>query len=276
MSKSGRVQQPPEWPTIRFSAREKVSIAALFVIGCVAVLVGIADGLGGQPAALRYGLAYACLVFLIAVLGVLVRRTGARETIRSVPIESGHSGATEIRQCRRLWSTVVAMTVCCAVVTAGPAIEIYFNAPTSGVPGASVIFGVLGALFVSFLVLVALRLVRPGAVQLTPDGIRHRGWSFESCLPWESVAGVKPAYNGHRMILLIGFANAHWTRRYTTPIWRIDKLPPVPMIELDCRKFAMDDVLLLHFVSFYANNPAMRAELGTDVARARFEARDLT
>lgn len=46
------------------------------------------------------------------------------------------------------------------------------------------------------------------------------------------------------------------------------------MIELDCREFAVDDVLLLHFVSFYAHNPAMRAELGTDAARARFEARD--
>ncbi len=276
MSKSGRVQQPVEWPRIGFSAREKISIAALFGIGCVAVLVGIAGGLGGQPAALRYGLAYACLMFLIAVFGVLVRRTGARETIRSVPIESGQSGATEIRQSRRLWSTLVAMTVCCAVVTVGPAIEIYFNAPTSGVPGASVIFGVLGALFVSFLVLVALRLVRPGAVQFTPDGIRHRGWSFDSYLPWASVAGVKPAYSGHRMILLIRFANAHWARRYTTPIWRIDELPPVPMVELDCRKFAMDDVLLLHFVSFYASNPAMRAELGIDAARVRFESRAFT
>ncbi|WP_233281890.1 hypothetical protein [Prescottella equi] len=146
--------------------------------------------------------------------------------------------------------------------------------PTSGVPGATVVFGVLGASFGSFLVLVALRRIRSGVVLLTPDGIRHRGWSFDSYLPWESVAGAKPAYNGHRMILLIGFANAHWTRRYTTPIWRIDKLPPVPMIVLDCRKFAMDDVLLLHFVSFYAHNPASRAKLGTDAARARFEARD--
>lgn len=164
------------------------------------------------------------------------------------------------------------MTVCCAILTVGPAVEIYLNPATSGVPGAAVIFGVLGLLFVSFLVLVVLRLVRPGAVLLTPYGIRHRGWTFDSYLPWDSVAGTKPAYNGHRVVLLIGFANAQWTRRYTTPIWRIDKLPPVPMIELDCRKFAMDDVQLLQFVSFYANNPAVRAELGTDAARARFAA----
>ncbi|MGW9565180.1 hypothetical protein [Prescottella equi] len=182
--------------------------------------------------------------------------------------------ATEIRQSRGVWTVLVAMTACCAVLTAGAAVEIYLSTQTSGVPGATVVFGALGALFGSFLVLVVLRLVRCGAVLLTPDGIRHRGWSFESYLPWDSVAGVKAAYSDYRMVLLIGFANAKWTRRYTTPIWRIDKLPPVPMIELDCRKFAVDDVLLLHFVSFYAHNPAMRAELGTDAARARFEACD--
>lgn len=209
---------------------------------------------------LRYGATFGCLVLLITVFGVLTIRQGSGGPVRSTSAESGST--TEVRQSRLRWVVLVAMTVCCTILTIGPAVEIYFNAPASGL------------LFASFLFLVVLRIVRPGAVLLTPEGVRHRGWSFDSYLPWESVAGVKPAYNGHRMILLIGFANAQWTRRYTTPIWRIDKLPPVPMIELDCRKFAMDDVLLLHFVSFYTNNPTMRAELGTDAARARFEARD--
>ncbi|RVW08235.1 hypothetical protein EGT67_17680 [Prescottella agglutinans] len=275
MRSSDQMQRPVEWPDNGISLREKMSVGLLAAIGCVAVFVGIVGGMEGQPGALRYGLAFGFLVFLVAAFGV-VRHSGGRDAIRGVTIESGRRSATEIRQSRRLWTVLVAMTVCCTVLTAGPAIEIYLNAPTSGVPGATVIFSVLGILFASFLVLVVSRLVRPGAVLLTPDGIRHRGWSFESYLPWESVAGAKPAYNGYRMILLIGFANAHWTRRYTTPIWRIDKLPPVPMIELDCRKFAMDDVLLLHFVSFYANNPAMRAELGTDAARVRFESRAFT
>ncbi|RVW02688.1 hypothetical protein [Rhodococcus xishaensis] len=273
---SDQLQLPVEWPDSGFSLREKMSTALLSAIGCGGVLVGIAGGLGGQPAALRYGLAYGFLVLLVAVFGVLLKRSGAHETVRSAPIGSGQRSATEIRQSRRLWSVLVALTACCTAVTAGPAIEIYLNAPTSGIPGASVVLGVLGSVFASFLVLVVSGLIRPGSVEFTPDGIRHRGWSFESFLPWESVAGVKPAYNGHRMILLIGFANAQWTSRYTTPVWRIDKLPPVPMIELDCRKFAMQDVLLFHFVSFYASNPAMRVELGTDAARARFEARDFS
>lgn len=273
MRSSDRLQHPVEWPRGTFSLREKLSIGLLAAIGCVAVFVGVVGGVEGQPAALRYGLAFGALFFLVAAFGALKHSVG-REPIRSFASNSGPQAATEIRQSRRLWAMLVAMTACCAILTVGPAVEIYLNPATSGVLGVAVIFGVLGLLFVSFLVLVVLRLVRPGAVLLTPDGIRHRGWSFDSYLPWDSVAGTKPAYNGHRMVLLIGFANAQWTSRYTTPIWRIDKLPPVPMIEMDCRKFAMDDVQLLHFVSFYANNPAQRAELGTDAARARFAACD--
>lgn len=266
------MQQPAEWPSTLFSLRETVAIAVLAAIGCGALLVGVVGGMDGRPMVLRYGATFGCLVLLITVFGVLTIRQGSGDPVRSTSAESGST--TEVRQSRLQWVVLVAMTVCCTILTIGPAVEIYVNAPASGVPGAPVIFGALGLLFASFLFLVVLRRVRPGAVLLTPDGIRHRGWSFDSYLPWESVAGVKAAYSDHRMVLLIGFANAQWTRRYTTLIWRIDKLPPVPMIELDCRKFAMDDVLLLHFVSFYTNNPTMRAELGTDAARARFEARD--
>lgn len=267
-----RAQQPAEWRRAQLSVRAISAIGVLAAIGCGALLVGVVGGMDGRPMVLRYGASFGCLVLLITVFGVLTIRQGSGDPVRSTSAESGST--TEVRQSRLRWVVLVAITVCCTILTIGPAVEIYFNAPVSGVPGAPVIFGSLGLLFASFLFLVVLRLVRPGAVLLTPEGVRHRGWSFESYLPWDSVAGVKPAYNGHRIVLLIGFANAHWTRRYTTPIWRIDKLPPVPMIELDCRKFAMDDVLLLHFVSFYAHNPAMRAELGTAAAQARFEARD--
>ncbi|MCD7052179.1 hypothetical protein LRS58_15780 [Rhodococcus sp. BH2-1] len=274
MQTSDRVQQPAEWPSTSFSLRVMGAIAVLAAIGCGAVSIGVLGGVDGRPMVLRYGLAYGGLVLLVAAFGVLTRWPRSGSTVRCTPVESGT--ATEIRQSRGLWAVLVAMTACCAAITAGPAVEIYLSVGTSGVPGATVVFGVVGALFGSFLVLVVLRRVRQGSVLLTPDGVRHRGWSFDSYLPWESVAGVQPAHNGHRMILLIGFTNAQWTRRYTTPIWRIDKLPPVPMIELDCRKFAMEGLLLLHFVRYYANNPAMRGELGTDAAQDRFALRDFT
>ncbi|WP_064058183.1 hypothetical protein [Prescottella equi] len=274
MKSSDDTHRVGEWPSASFSLREWAAIVVLVVIGCGAIILGVAGGIAGRAMVLRYGVAYGCLVLLVAAFGVLTRWPRSGGAVRCTPVESGT--ATEIRQSRGLWAVLVAMTACCAAITAGPAVEIYLSVGTSGVPGATVVFGVVGALFGSFLVLVVLRRVRQGSVLLIPDGVRHRGWSFDSYLPWESVAGVQLAHNGHRMILLIGFTNAQWTRRCTTPIWRIDKLPPVPMIELDCRKFAMDDVLLLHFVRFYADNPAMRGELGTDAAQDRFALRDFT
>jgi len=41
------------------------------------------------------------------------------------------------------------------------------------------------------------------------------------------------------------------------------------MIVFDCRKFAIDSVVLYHFVMFYVDNPQVRGELGTNVAIER-------
>lgn len=97
-----------------------MSIGLLAAIGCVAVFVGIVGGMEGQHAALRYGLAFGFLVFIIATFGVL-KHSGGRDATHGVPIESGRRSATEIRQSRRLWAVLVAMTMCCTVLTAGPA-----------------------------------------------------------------------------------------------------------------------------------------------------------
>ncbi|NKS22309.1 hypothetical protein GS467_13990 [Rhodococcus hoagii] len=273
MPSSKSLHSPVEWPATGLTLREKASIVLLGGIGCLAVLIGVVGGLDGRPIAFRYGLGYGCLVLLVVFLSVLLRRPCHRNgDIRTASTESG--SVTEIRQSRPLWGTVIVLMACCTGLTAGASIEIYVNRSGTGVPGAAVAIGVLGLLFASSLLAVGLGLLRRGHVRLSPEGVRQRGWAFESYLPWDAIAGVKPAYNGHRMVLLIGYANATWARRYTTPIWRLDKLPPVPMIELDCRKFAIDDVALCHLVEFYASNPALRAELGTEASLARFRARD--
>lgn len=51
--------------------------------------------------------------------------------------------------------------------------------------------------------------------------------------------------------------------------WRIDRLPPVPMIDVDCRKFAVQRDALLDYLRHYVENPAARGELGTEAAIAR-------
>nr|WP_246045172.1 hypothetical protein [Rhodococcus oryzae] len=241
--------------------------------GLIAVLVGLAGWAGGIPAALRYSFGFGCLFFLIVAFGVAVRDSNHRDgDIRTIAV--GGISATELRQSRRLWVLLVALMTCLTALSLGAAIEIYLNVSSSFVPGAAVVFGLFGVFLATFLVAVAARLLRPGYVQLTRDGIRHRGWSFESYLPWEAVAGAKAAYNGYRMVLVIGYANAAWERRYRTPLWRIDRLPPVPMIEVDCRKFAIDEALMFHLVTHYANNPDARPELGSAAAVERAWTRD--
>ena len=69
---------------------------------------------------------------------------------------------------------------------------------------------------------------------------------------------MKAAFNGHPVILMIGYTNPEWTPRYTTRLWRIDRLPPAPMIEVD------------YFAS-YAESADLRSELGTTAAVARAE-----
>ncbi|MFC7449668.1 hypothetical protein [Rhodococcus daqingensis] len=267
------MEVPPEWPEARYTIREKLAMAMMVGFGVIAVLVGLAGWAGGLPAALRYCIGFACLFFLIVATGVVIRGSEHRDAdIRTVTV--GALPATELRQSRRLWVLLVALMTCLTALSLGAAIEIYLNVPSSFVPGAALVFGLFGIFLATFLVVVAARLLRPGYIRLTRDGIRQRGWSFESYLPWEAVAGAKAAYNGYRMVLVIGYANAAWERRYTTPVWRIDRLPPVPMIEVDCRKFAIDEALMFHLVTHYANNPVMRAELGTDASVERARIRD--
>ncbi|SEL35996.1 hypothetical protein SAMN05444583_10876 [Rhodococcus maanshanensis] len=273
MQFSRALEVPSEWPAARYTMTEKLAMAMMTGFGLIAVLVGLAGWAGGFPAALRYSLGIACLFFLIVATGVAVRDSNHRDgDIRTVAV--GGIPATELRQSRRVWVLLVALMTCLTALSLGAAIEIYLKVPSSFVPGAAMVFGLFGIFLATFLVVVSARLLRPGYIQLTRDGIRHRGWSFESYLPWEAVAGAKAAYNGYRMVLVIGYANAAWERRYTTSVWRIDRLPPVPMIEVDCRKFAIDEALMFHLVTHYANNADARAELGTEAAVGRARTRD--
>ncbi|MFD1811797.1 hypothetical protein [Rhodococcus gannanensis] len=266
MQSSDLSATPNDWRVPRYSAAVIATVAFMFVQGVVAIVVGAAGWLAGEPAVARYGLGYALLVVLVGVFGIVSRRNIDRVSdVRTA------GGATEIRQSSAVWVLIVSMMTCLAALALGAAMEIALH--QSGFPGASVVLGVFGIAVATMPMLVVARRLRRGWVRLTPSGITHRGWAFESSLGWEGVAGAKPAFNGYRMLLVIGYANADWPHRYTAPFWRIDKLPPVPMIELDCRKFDVDEVALAQLVDFYASYPDTRGELGTEAAIARFRDR---
>ncbi|MBP1159797.1 hypothetical protein [Rhodococcus sp. PvR099] len=241
--------------------------------GVLSALVGLGGWLDGMPAALRYGLGFACFFFLIVATGAAFRSAGRRDAdIRTVVTAGGD--ATELRQSRRLWLVLVALMGCMTALMLGAAVEIYLNVPSSFIPGASAVLGGFGLYCLTFLLAVVTGRVRRGYIRLSINGIHHRGWSFESFLPWTAVVGAIPVYYDSPTVLVVAHANTDWSRRPTARIWRIDRLPPAPMIEVDCRKFAIDAALLFHLLAYYANNPSTRTELGAEAAIERARAGD--
>jgi hypothetical protein len=60
-----------------------------------------------------------------------------------------------------------------------------------------------------------------------------------------------------------------WERRQIAKFWKIDKLPPVPVIEVNCPSLALEPALIYHLLKFYVDNPQARPELGTDTVIQR-------
>lgn len=227
----------------------------------------------GNLTALRYCLLFALAVALMAVFPIVgrYRRIELSAAIRRVEVD-GVPGA-EIRYALWPFVILIAMMTCFAVFCVMAAIEIPIH-QDRGFPGAAVIAGAMGMVFVSFLITVAAGRIRRGRITLSGRGITHRGWSFESRLDWPDIAGVMMTFIGYEslpVVIVGGYANAHWIRRDTTRIWRMERLPNIPMIQIDFRPFDVDPYQLFRYVQTYVDNPELRYELGTEAAidRAR-------
>jgi hypothetical protein len=235
--------------------------------------VSCSAGIVGSAPASKYFLLFALMMLLVAALGATMRyrRVRLADVVRTVMRDG--MGATEIRYSTWQFRILIALMACGTVLPVLAAGEMFTRQLQSGPSGATVLLGTVGLFFASFLVAVALGRLHPGRIELSGRGIAQCGWSFESRLPWSAVAGVKPACNGYPAVLVIGYTNADWQRRHTTRLWRIDRLPPVPMIEVDCRKFDVDPQALYDYVRTYVDEPSARGELGTQAALSRAAAR---
>ncbi|MCZ4558166.1 hypothetical protein O4215_21630 [Rhodococcus maanshanensis] len=269
----GTLERPSEWRDARLGGRLIASLVLGGTAALVTFLVGIGCVIEGWFTAAAFVYLFWLLLVLATVFGVVIRRPRHREGDIGTAAFGGVA-VTEIRHSAMVFHLMTAMVAAMTALTGGGAVAIFLNTRGQGFPGASVIFGIFGLGCAGYLVAVMTGRLRRGSLMLSPDGIRQRGWSFESNLPWAAVAGAKAVHYQFPEILVIAYSNAIWKPRYTTRFFRIDRLPPVPMIEVDTFQFAIDPVLLHHLVSYYANNAETRAELGTDAAISRARARD--
>ncbi|MCZ8380303.1 hypothetical protein O6P37_15645 [Mycobacterium sp. CPCC 205372] len=272
MSRPGaeRPDLPDGWAGTTGGIRERLAIAGTLTIAAVSCATAVAAALGGNAVATRYCLLFALPMALVAALGAAIgfRSVELPAALRTVD-ERGGVPATEIRCSEVQFALLVSLTACCAAFCLMAAVEVFVRQRHGGPAAATALLAAGGLSFGSFGAAVALGRIRRGGVTLSGRGIAHRGWSFESRLEWPAVAGITPAFNGHPTILVIGYTNADWDRRYTTRLWRIDRLPPVPMIEVDCRRFDLDPRVLYGYLRAYVESADVRSELGTEAALTR-------
>lgn len=250
------------------SARSTIATVVLLVIAVASVSFGATVASAGHPSGLVYSVLFAVVMALVAAFGVASRdrRRPLTHAIRTTSV--GGLPATEICSSPRQFALLVALMTTLAGTCVIGAVHLFLRQGMSVVSG---LLAVVGLVLASLPVSALLGRIRRGRVALTERGVTQRGWSFESALAWTEIAGVKAAFNGHPVILLIGYANAEWSRSYTTRLWRIDRLPPVPMIEVDCRRFDVDHRALYDYLTCYAQNDDLRSELGYTAAVVRAE-----
>ncbi|MEE2035329.1 hypothetical protein [Rhodococcus chondri] len=237
-----------------------------------AFLESLAVARGGDGGEARFFLILAGLMLLTALFGATYwwphrGKPGVRH------VERGGRGFTEVRSRISVFGLLVTMVGCAAALAIGAAVEVFlFNA---GVPAVSLVLALLGLPCVLFVSEVLFGRIRPGGLLLGPDGIRVRGWTLEAYLPWVSVAGVRAVHHGFPEIWVEGTPEAAWARRRTSRLFRLDRMPDAPRLEVDSRRYAIDPVLLHRLLEFYALYPETRAELGTPRAVERVRGPDL-
>jgi hypothetical protein len=276
MPSSSRLSRPAEWPG---SGGEKPIAGLLFVgvLGIACVPVGLGFVAIGKPGGLKYALLLAALFLLVAVYGYITR---VRPTHRDANVALGRYDdlpAIELKYSGAAFAILVGIVTCLAVTCSFASAEFFLagdEIPAS--PVAATLCGAAALFFVSFLVFVATGQLQRGRVVLSPRGIYQRGRAFSSFLAWEAIAGVKASYDGLTpYVLVVAYTNTPWEKRQYGKPWRLDKLPPVPMIAIDCTALAIDRNLVYHFVKYYVDNPHAREELGAEASLQRARTADL-
>jgi hypothetical protein len=265
--------RPEEWGHPTWNIRAAISIVLALAVSVVAFLGGLSSAGSEFGPESRFFFILSLLMLLTAVFGCVFwwpgRGSPGVRTLR----RGGLGAATEVRSRMSVFVSLVAMVGCAAALAVGAAVEVFlFN---NGIPWVSLVLALLGVPCVAFVIEVALGRLSVGALVLSADGIRQRGWSFESYLPWMSVAGVRAVNYGYPETWVEGTTTAAWARRRTSTLFRLDRFPDAPRMEIDSRRYAVDPVLLHRVLEFYAGNPAMRRELGTPRAVERFRRGDL-
>lgn len=263
------ISRPAQWPEHKVGFRVIGNLIGMLVLAAMSAAVGLVAAVDGDVAPLKYCLVTSALFLLVAAYGTITQIRFQHRVTDIVSSTDGGRPATVLRYGLAQFGVLITIMSLVSIAFLGAIVDCYVSSSDPGFPWECVFYAVPALYFGSFSLAVARHRLRRGEVFLSEDGIRQMGWSMHSFLPWESILGAEAAYDGYRMILVYSRKGMDWDRGYTVFHWKIEQLPPVPMMVFDCRKFAIDSLVLYHFVMFYVDNPQARGELGTDKAIER-------
>ena len=251
---------PAAWLRCSFCTRDIVGLSVLSALGAGGLLVAALSVAAGRHSAAAYAVVFACMMVLLSAAGVTMRRGP-----RSVGTNLDADGATTIVGAEATLRILVGVIALAVGACAALAVQVGM----SGNLAAAIVPVVLTVALGSFLVQRVRGRIDTGQLAFTAIGVHQRGWTFTSRLAWDDLVGVTASYGVFREILLVARPDSDWHPAPTTRVWRIDRLPPVPMIQIDCSRYRAGSIEILEFIRFYLENPLARQELGTPIAAAR-------
>lgn len=263
------METPAAWIP-RNRAKYRIALIFLVAVGAFSLVVAYGFATINSISAVKYVLLIGAVFCLAAAWGYSARFRTRSAVGGIVTTTVWGTPGTELKYSRTQFGIMNAIVACLLTVVGLAAWD--FTWTRDDVPAgsvAAVLAWIAAVFFASFFILLALGRIRRGRIVLTRDGIHHEGGTFSSFLAWETFAGVKAVDNGVPEILAVAYSNAPWQRRQLAKFWKIDKLPPVPMIEIDTTRLAADPVIVYHLVKLYIENSTLRAELGTEAVLQR-------
>ncbi|SDI62715.1 hypothetical protein SAMN05444695_10999 [Rhodococcus triatomae] len=245
---SSEATRPAEWPSGNWrTLRERIKLALAAVFGAVVMFVcaaGVVVMLDeGSPQSAKYFVLFG-LLWVPILAFPLVYKPKANGRLAPTERTLNGSPATTIEYSSGPLTVMSILTGFVSLMMGLGAYDYSLEAESDGY-GSTVIFAAIALFFGSFPLSYLLGRLRRGYIAFTTEGIHQRGWAFESFLPWDSVMGVSAGYQGFPMTLIIAYNDEGWRRRYTARLWRIDRIPPTPMMDIDYRKIG-DDAALVH------------------------------
>lgn len=254
--------------------RFRVSLAVIAILLVIAPL-GIAVTLYSEQrgVAAWYAVAFAALGALAFWIGVESRLRLRRDGVEPITeIEIDGQRGLKIPYSRRIHILITVFMAAFALL--------FVTATVGSVGKGDYFWGAFAVLFGSFPVLLLRGKYALGYVLVTSDGVLHRGWTFQSFLPWSGIDMIHPMQTDGPDILITARDETPWEPVQLTRLWRADKPVEIPSddgrgrkpaIHIPGKYLAADPAIVLAVLVYYGKRPEARTELASGAALRRVQ-----